>query len=358
MSWTTALSVLVTYPLVYFFPFNLVRFQWGFKHGLAPMPTEMEDQAEAADRVALFVSQLLLLVIVVLVMRGSRISPYEIGITVENWKSALATGALLGLVSLCLIKLVTAPSEMLRKEAESHGPATTWFGLILLGSTSNEVWRAFCVVALIRLDLPAWLAVAIAALFFATSECLHFSVARAFGRATVGGIAGFLFVYTGSLLAPFAMSLIVGLTNLIQIRRGSTVFGRTSVQPGALEPTSRFDRPCPACGEVIQFLRAHRAQDMIACPNCNEPLTTNKKHLWVVGVVSVLAAAYVTKDLIHRDSGYLLVTEGVAFILYLIGAFLSSFIVVPQYKRLQRSAFNRTLSLFKTGESDADKKKK
>jgi len=322
------------------------------------MPAEMEDQAEAADRVALFVTQLLLLVIVVLVMLGSRISPYEIGITAENWKSALATGALLGLVSLCLIKLVNASSEMLRKEAESHGPATTWFGLILLGSTSNEVWRAFCVVALIRLHSPVSVAVAIAALFFAVTECLHFSVARALGTVTVGCVAGFLFVYTGSLLAPFAMSVIVGLTNLIQIRRASTIFGKTSAEPGAFQPISRFDRSCPVCGEVIPFSTAHRAEDMIACPHCDEPLTTNKKHLWVVGLVSILAAAYVTRNLIHQDSGYLLVTEGVAFIFYLIGAFLSGFIVAPRYKRLQGSAFNKALSLFKTGQPGADKNEK
>jgi hypothetical protein len=322
------------------------------------MPSEMEDQAEAADRVALLVRKLLLLVIVLLVMRGSPISPYEIGITVDNWKSALAMGVLLSLFFLCLVKLVNASPEMLRKEAESRGSVAAWFGLILLGSFSNEVWRAFCVVALIRLHSPVSLAVAIAALFFAVTECLHFSVARALGTVTVGCVAGFLFVYTGSLLAPLAMSVIVGLTNLIQIRRASTIFGETSAEPGAFQPISRFDRPCPVCGKVIPFSTAHRAEDMIACPHCDEPLTTNKKHLWVVGLVSILAAAYVTRNLIHQDSGYLVVTEGVAFIFYLIGAFLSGFIVVPQYKRLQGSAFNRALSLFKTAQPGADKNKK
>lgn len=94
------LLALVSYPLLYLLPLNFVRFRWGFKSGLAPMPSEMEARAEIADRVALFVIHLILFVLVILSMRGSSVSVREVGLAADNWKSALGMGVMFSLLPL------------------------------------------------------------------------------------------------------------------------------------------------------------------------------------------------------------------------------------------------------------------
>jgi len=340
---------LVLYPLLYVLRINPIRFQWGFKNGLAPMPPEVEEKAQAADRIVLFVGDLILLVVVVLLMHGSLISAYQVGLTTDNWKSTLGMGVMLSLLPIGLSELLLSnvPPEAARKEFESHGPVAAWCGLIAFGSFSHEFWRAFCVVALIRLGLSAWLAVAIAAIFSATIS-LPTSVARAVGAAIFGGAAGFLFVNTGSLLAPLSLSLIAGAANLYQVRQACSSIGRIR--------ESRYSRPCPVCGAIIRLSEVHKAVDILACPNCGESLTTEKKNLWVIGALSILAAAYATRHLVYRDPVYALATEGLAFVLFFLGAFLLGLLVPPKYKRVGGKTFDKTLSLFGTNKTDTDKK--
>jgi predicted RNA-binding Zn-ribbon protein involved in translation (DUF1610 family) len=357
MSLNVVIVALVLYPLLYVLRINPIRFQWGFKNGLAPMPPEFEERAEAADRALLFVADLVLLVVVVLLMHGSLISAYEVGLTSDNWKSALGMGAMLSLLPLGLSKLFLSnvPPEVARKELESHGPVATWCGLIALGSSSHEFWRAFCIVALIRLGLSALLAVVIVAVFFATIS-LQTSIARALGSAAFGGAAGFLLVNTGSLLAPLTMSLIVGGANLYQVRHASASIAQIGKNQGIRPSESRYSRPCPVCGAIIRLSEVHREVDMLACPNCGECLTREKKYLWLVGVLSLMTAAYATRHLVYRDPAYILVTEGAALVLFFVGTFLFGLLAPPKYKRVKGKPFDKALSLFGTNKSDADKK--
>jgi hypothetical protein len=217
MSPSILVPALLIYPLVYVVPLNLVRFQWGFKQGLAPMPPEVEEKAEAADRLTILAARFILLTAIVLLMRASPISPSDAGITADNWKFAFAMGALLGLIPLSLNAMLSSnvPSKASPKNLEARGSAASWCGLIVLGSFSDEFWRAFCIVALIRLGSSPWLAVVIAAVFFAAPS-LQTSIARALGSASLAGVTGFLFVYTGSLLAPLTTSLIGGVAHIAQ----------------------------------------------------------------------------------------------------------------------------------------------
>ena len=88
------------------------------------MPPEVQEKAEAADRIVRCVTDVILLVVVALFMRGSLISAYDVGLTVDNWKSALGVGVLLSLFSLGLSELLlrNLPPENVRKEPESRGP--------------------------------------------------------------------------------------------------------------------------------------------------------------------------------------------------------------------------------------------
>lgn len=355
MSFSIPISALLLYPVLYLLPLNLVRFQWGLKEGLAPMPPEIDERAKAADRVVRFVTDLTLLVIVVLLMYSSPISGNDVGLTADNWKSALGMGILFSLfpVGLAELLLRNRPTAEVRKELESNGPLPAWCGLTALGSFSHEIWRAFCIVALIRVGISGWLAVLIAAAAYGTLH-LQTSIARAIGSAAFGGAAGFLFVSTGSLLAPLTMGLIVAGVNLYQVRQASFFIERAGTNQGIDHPESRYSRPCPVCGEIIRLSQVHRAVDILACPKCGESLTTEKKDLWVVAALSLVVAVYGTRHLIYRDLLYFFVTEGLALVLFLLGAFVLGAFVPPKYKRVGGKTFDGTLSLLGTDKSDTD----
>jgi hypothetical protein len=90
----SAILLLVFYPLLFNLPLNLVRFQWGFKQGLAPMPPDVRERAEAADRAVLLFMYLIVLAVVVSLLNRSLLSIYAVGLTTANWKSAMALGVL------------------------------------------------------------------------------------------------------------------------------------------------------------------------------------------------------------------------------------------------------------------------
>jgi predicted RNA-binding Zn-ribbon protein involved in translation (DUF1610 family) len=292
-----------------------------------------------------------------LLMYGSPISRYEVGLTADNWKRAFGMGILFSLFPLGLSDLVlrNMPPEKVREEAESRGPLAAWCGLNTLGSVTVEFWRAFCIVSLIRLGLSAWVAILIVAVAYGTLH-LQTSVASALGSATYGGAAGFLLVNTGSLLSPLTMGLITVGAHLYQVRQASFSIERVGSNQGIHHPESRFSSPCPVCSAIIRRSEVHRAVDILACPNCGESLTTEKRDLWVIGALSLLAAAYATRYLVYLDPLYILVTEGLAFVLFFLGAFLLGLFVPPKYKRVGGKTFDKTLSLFGTDKSDTDKK--
>jgi hypothetical protein len=140
MSFSIPISALLLYPFLYLLPVNLIRFRWGFEAGLAPMPPEVREKAEAADRIVLCVTHVILLVVVALLMHGSPISEYEVGLTADNWKSALGMSILLSLFPLGLGELLSQnlPPEKSRRELESRGPVATWCGLAVLGSVHRN----------------------------------------------------------------------------------------------------------------------------------------------------------------------------------------------------------------------------
>ncbi len=281
MSVSTTILALVSYPLLSGLPLNLVRVRWGFRQGFAPMPADVQERAEAANRVVLLVVHLSLLTLVVLLLYGSLISISAVGLTSDNWKSAMALGVLVSYVPLSLGALLQRllPPHKIEEDPESRGTLTTWCGLTVLGSFSIEFWRTFCIATLIRLELSAWVAVLIVAVVFGSS-LLTASIGRAAGAAAFGGVAGFLFVKTGSLLAPLTMSLIAAGAHLYRVRRlssripinlpsfehlvGSQTKGRT--------PSPRRCVTCPVCGTSFDPGKVERTRRTFTCPECGEVL--------------------------------------------------------------------------------------
>lgn len=313
MSASTTLLALIICPLLFNLPLNLVRLRWGFRQGLASMPAEVEERAMAADRVTFLVAHLLLILAVLLLLHGSSISAYAVGLTVSNWESAIALGALLGYVPLGLsafLRFVSA--SKLPADPESRGSLAFWCGLAVLGPFSTELWRAFCITALIRLDLSAWIAILATAVAFGASQ-LSASVATALGAASLGGVAGFLFVKTGSLLAPLTMSVVAAGANLYRARHVSS---RIQTRQASRTPT------CPFCGANFQPGKVKgRTIGSFTCPGCGEELTHDTDtlfyYLWFP--VSVCGFPFLLYLLGVRN--FLAFVTG-PIVLYVVGIFI------------------------------------
>lgn len=324
MSTHSAVLALISYPLLVNLPPNVVRFRWGFRRGLAPMPPDVELQAEAADRAALFVIHLVLLAVIIFLLQRSSISAYAMGLTTENWKSGIAVGGLLGCVNASvgavLLRSVAAPGK-LQEIPESRGPLATWSGLTVLGSLSVEFWRVFCIVTLIRFDFSAWLAVMVVAVAYGSAS-LTTSTAKALGAACFGGVAGFSFVKTGSLLAPVVMSLITTGTYVYRARHVSL---RKRADPARSAVT------CPVCKAAFDLTKVKRTLTAFTCPECGEQLQYETgwfDSVWfAVSFFGVPIAVYL---LGFRDLSLVWVSAGSAICVFALGIAIHSRLRPPK----------------------------
>jgi Type II CAAX prenyl endopeptidase Rce1-like len=285
---TTIGIALALYPVLYSLPLNWVRFLWGVRRGLAPMPPDVEEHAKSVDREVFLIMHGALLAAVVYLLRGSSISTDAVGLSSSDWKSALALGALCSLAPLGIGALVyrrLSPDER-KEDHESSGPLAVWLGMILLSAFGQELWRAFCIVSLIGLNAPAWLAILITAAAYGALQLVR-STSRAIGSATYGCVAGFLFIKTGSLLAPLAMGLIAAGGHLYQVRY---------VRPRI--PTNLAPFPCPYCTQTIEGMERPRTLQF-ACPKCGGRLKLAHA-LWLV-MTSAIISANLTLFMLHAN---------------------------------------------------------
>ncbi len=304
---------LVSYPLLTSLSPNPVRFQWGFSRGLAPMPPEVQERAEAADRTALLLIYVTLLIVMALLLHGSSISVDTLGLNANNWKSAIALGVLLSFLPVGLVVLL--PAEQLRKSPEAHGPLTMWCGLGALGSFSVEFWRALCILALIRLDFSAPIAVLITVLAYQAPQLIT-NNARAAGAAVFGAVTGFLFVKTGSLLAPLTMSLITAEAYIFLTRHAPS----RSVA-------------CPFCRARFYPEKVKRTGIFFSCPECLELLEYAPPGE-VFGRVWFLLCCYgipiLSYGLGYRDFTSILASTGVAFLVFFNGIGIYKLVMPPK----------------------------
>ncbi len=315
--------VLAFYPLLFNLPLNFVRFQWGSKQGLAPMPPEVQRRAETADRAVRLVTYLILLAVVGSLLNGSLMSKSAVGLTTANWMSALALGTLVSFVpgSLGAMLSRVRATDKLEEEPESRGPLAMWCGLVVLGAVSIEIWRAFCIAALVRLGLPTWTAVLVASFAYGAA-LLHTSIARAVGAAVYGGVAGFLFVKTGSLLAPLAMSLATNGAHLYQARH------RLSQAISIVKPLQ-----CPECSRTIQWLGSPPGR-YFPCPGCGQKLRRNLNWRWQ-GVVSGIVGAGATVLLFGLDFFWSLVLFVPLFIVFVMFSSLFASALFPGLRTIE-----------------------
>jgi predicted RNA-binding Zn-ribbon protein involved in translation (DUF1610 family) len=336
----SVIFVLVFYPLLFNLPLNFVRLLWGYRQGLAPMPPHVQKRAEAVDRVMLLVVHMILLATVISLLNRSPLSLYTVGLTTANWKSAMALGVLVSYVPVGLGALLQRflPTNKPEEEPESRDPFAVWCGLTLLGAISVELWRAFSIAALIRLELSPWLAVLVVAIAYGSSQ-LSTNTARAVGSATFGAVAGFLFVKTGSLLAPLAMSLIVSGAELYRVRQMATRVLRTFValeysggpQIGQKLGNARRNVICPSCNASFNPGKVKRTGRSFVCPECGEVLeyetATFAYALFIFCLYGVPALLYYVG---YRSLRLIPLSIATALVIFFLGVTIHSLIFPPK----------------------------
>lgn len=312
-----AILALVFYPVLFNLPLNLVRFRWGFRHGVAPMPPDVEERAIAADTIARLFYYAVLLTFIVVLLRNWPIPATALGFTSHNWKAAAALGICTGVVVFGILSFfLRDSSEHTQKDMESHGSFVMWCGIHALGSFSGELWRVFCIVALMRLGFSGWTAVSITAAAFGITQATA-NMARAAGAAAFGAIAGILFIKTGSFFAPLIFSSGVAIAYNYYIRR--VVQLRSA-------GVSRFEVTCPACKAVFDSRQREKGK-AFACPHCGEKLMYQSGQLdWLCVEFSLFVPPVLF---------YLLGLRGMELVLAAaLGIVVSFFLTLAIYSRL------------------------
>jgi hypothetical protein len=316
MSVTATSLLLLLYPLLHVLPLNVVRFYCGFGQGLTPMPPEVRAKAQVTDRTVQFLIYLTLLTVAVFLLRSSAIPPEVAGLNTRGWKESLALGTLISFLSWVLaatVQIERSADESLNTRL-SGNLLSIRYGLAVVGSVAVEFWRALCIAALIRLDCPPWIAVLIAAVPYGAPQLLA-SAATAAGAATSGVVLGFLFVTTGSLVAPLTVSIT---TDAFLVFLSSRHARSLSVM-------------CPICGSTFDAREAKGKGRPLDCPRCGERLEREppgRLFLLLLYIGCICTLPVVSYSVGHWTFASILISFVVGFLLYLAGIF-AYFAVMP-----------------------------
>ena len=226
MSTLTAYLGLAIFPFAFIFGFSLnpISFNWALHHGSTPMPDEIRDRATTFSRYANFLGDALILVLVTLLARKASISSERLGLNVSNWIFYLALGFAAGGGQLVLQSLISKYASLSSSDPfvsnVRAGSIFLWIVIFVVGAFSEELWIAFCLVALKATGHSAALSISVTAIVFAI---VHYGY-RLGGVIAVGlkaTASALLFLWTGSLIPMFLFHLIGNWGSLHHARRAS-----------------------------------------------------------------------------------------------------------------------------------------
>jgi membrane protease YdiL (CAAX protease family) len=202
---------------------NPVQFRWGVTHGFEPMPPDIAKRVSTLNRRYFgFLMHALNIFFVTLLMIHVSVSPVAVGLSANRWKLFVIVGTGGGIAWLALQELGMHFVPSLRPKPNSddlqEGAAILWMALILIGAFAEELWRAFCMIAFLRVGDSLTFAILITSFVFALG---HYGrpLFQKLGMVPLGIAAALLFVASGSLAAPFAFHLVVNLGSLHRARR-------------------------------------------------------------------------------------------------------------------------------------------
>ena len=237
MSEFRAFLALISYPAVFIFVPEPVSYRWVRKHGLLTLPPDINEKSERNGRYSYaFVYGLLLLFLRFLAGR-SLWQAVSIVPRVYPWLSPAVSGIAGGILIFGLRRWLVFTSESLSSSEASdallRGSAMSWLAIFVLGSFTEEFWRAFCIIAFQQNGygmIPSDLV---------TAFC--FSFAHLSGRPSrippgLGNLAsemmiglsfGALFMWSGSVVSAWLANFVYYTLNFVWLRRRY----RHSMQP-------------------------------------------------------------------------------------------------------------------------------
>lgn len=218
----TAYLALAAAPLATFLAPNPVRFSWSFHNGLEPMPRITQEKAERADRYWYFIVDAITIAFVVGLMLWNGVQPSRAGLHLENWKEGVSLGIVAGTLRLLLIG--TLVKAFPRAAPDRTGPHRLWIGsfslwttIFLSGAFSEELWIAFCLVALMASGHSMVASVLLTAGVFGA---VHFEYRfGAVATAIYGCVSALLFLWLRSLIPMFLFHFIGNMGSLYWARR-------------------------------------------------------------------------------------------------------------------------------------------
>jgi len=205
------------------FSFNPVEFAWSFHHGLKPMPNESHDRAETIRRYLNFLGDALILGFVAILMLKNSVPVALVGLHLGKWKSNAALGASAGILLILSMHFMAkrtgiGPSGNFAYNVRK-GSALLWILIFILGAFSEELWIAFCILALKTTGHSVPVSIAMTMLVFASMH-YGYGLFGAFAVALKGTISALLFLWSGSLIPMFLYHFIGNLGSLYRARRG------------------------------------------------------------------------------------------------------------------------------------------
>jgi hypothetical protein len=205
---------IIVLPLLYTEVPSLVVYRWYWFHKRAPMPTSVEQQAAREARIAPFVAVPTLVLSVCCLIWWTGLSLASIGVSSVDWIQATVVGVTAGLCWLAgyvfLLSVFPPRKEQLGEHVLLQHSVQSWIPLGVASAIVEEVWRAFCLIALGD-QAPV---IGVAATSVAAGWAHWHPPARAVSATMFGVYSAKLFLWTQSLWTTIPAHEIVNLATL------------------------------------------------------------------------------------------------------------------------------------------------
>ena len=225
LSSLTPFLVLAVYPVSYLlgFSFNLIEFRWtadlarqGRPIG-ETMPQELQDRADAVSRYLNFFVDALIVTAIAFWAHRLSLGPAHLGLQLVDSKRHVLVGVTAGILLIAaqglMIRRVPIDPRHAFTYGARKGSPLLWVFIFISSAFSEELWIAFCLIALRPTTHSAAISVAMTVVVFAA---MHYSY-RFWGAVAVaakGTVSAILFLHFGSLMVTFFYHFVANLGSL------------------------------------------------------------------------------------------------------------------------------------------------
>jgi len=217
-----AYVVLIAYPAITLLIYEPNELRWWWRTGGGvPMPPKVLERSKRNQGNLLIVKFLSLILASSLLMRSVSVSPASLGLRLRQPTGAVLLGVAGGILFVLETLSLMGLAKKITSRPSDHVPifvvresTSKIISIIVIGGFAEEFWRALALTAFGRAGFPTEGSVLLTSLFFGIGHVLSFqSLGAAIGRAlrpAIGGIfLAALFLWSGTLLAPFIAHIVV-----------------------------------------------------------------------------------------------------------------------------------------------------